>query len=672
VTNAEQDKLSGIELPLSVELPSHEYFSEHGLKKIIADNPTVTFNLNDKPLSRFNDAMWDFSFYSDSNSNNHKRNFQIDFSKLELSPFLLNELKLLLISIFLKEYPISNNAKYCKNAFKHFIPFFSALDKLNIKSIQAIGNSIVFYRVLELLKGKWQQDTLVGKLSALRKATKLYYKDFDFTLPIVSGKDGSQTGQSITEIAKTYGRSVAPSQALYIPSAIHQKMVGSAYDLICEAEDKIDDIVLFMNKWISNVDFSIKQAKTYSSTKDDSYSKSTAGNYRNEERRGCKSLTTISKECNLYDIHTSYLGEHNSGIYFYRNLIASSCYIIINSFTGMRNDEMSNIKLGGYNISTTNNQLHFIRSYETKISGGEIVDYITSPIAQKAFNLLLKIHSPFYNQELFNDEFLIKQPASMDGIGFSSYRDLYGVRRILKQFIKHFDVTVTGEDIEQHSIFNKSTKKIIKIGDYWPISSHQFRRTLIVNFITHDLASLSATKQQVKHMYAGMTEYYGQHSDLAISTSMSRSHDFVNEIENERMNINIELYKRLHYGDEHLEGKKGNEIEDLRGVADFLSDAEIKILYRTGAFKITRTPYGYCTKGNLCDKTDVVDPTFCGAKCETMIITIENALNWQKLYKRNIKLLSSELLDGFHGTETMMKAQNSVAKKIMNSFELTH
>ena len=87
---------------------------------------------------------------------------------------------------------------------------------------------------------------------------------------------------------------------------------------------------------------------------------------------------------------------------------------------------------------------------------------------------------------------------------------------------------------------------------------------------------------------------------------------------------------------------------------------------------MTSTLFGFCTKGNLCDKGHIVDPTFCGARCETMIITKENALEWEKLYKRNLSLLKSKVMAGFEGTETMMEAQNSVAIKIMKSFNIKY
>ena len=65
-------------------------------------------------------------------------------------------------------------------------------------------------------------------------------------------------------------------------------------------------------------------------------------------------------------------------------------------------------------------------------------------------------------------------------------------------------------------------------------------------------------------------------------------------------------------------------------------------MFESGQYKLTQTPYGYCTKGDECDKSGVVDPTFCGASCSNMIITYKNALNWKKLYERNNKLFNNK------------------------------
>jgi len=345
--------------------------------------------------------------------------------------------------------------------------------------------------------------------------------------------------------------------------------------------------------------------------------------------------------------------------------------VIIASFSGMREDEVMALKDNSFKTKgTKKRKIHFLRSYESKISGGQHVDYVTSPLAERAIKLLKKINAPAKEliPELKDDPFLcITHPLKrLPTYGVS------GLVELLPKFMVHFNITVTADDLMQHDMFNSNSLKEINIGDIWPIASHQFRRTLIVNFLTHGIVGVTQIKQQVKHMYASMTEYYGHNSQLAMALNLTRSDDFKSSLDDEQLNVGVLLYKRFYQSGEHLEGVKGKEIERQRGLAQQLTDKEIKLLIKTGAFKITSTPFGFCTKGNLCDKGHIVDPTFCGAKCETMIITRSNALVWKRLYNRNVLLLKSEVIEGFGGTHSMMKAQNSVAIKIMNSFDITY
>lgn len=58
-----------------------------------------------------------------------------------------------------------------------------------------------------------------------------------------------------------------------------------------------------------------------------------------------------------------------------------------------------------------------------------------------------------------------------------------------------------------------------------------------------------------------------------------------------------------------------------------------------------------------------------------MIITLDNALEWQKMYNRNRKLMNNKhllMVNGLsiEGTETLLQSQMEVAKKIMKSFNL--
>ena len=178
-------------------------------------------------------------------------------------------------------------------------------------------------------------------------------------------------------------------------------------------------------------------------------------------------------------------------------------------------------------------------------------------------------------------------------------------------------------------------------------------------------------------MYATMTEYYAKNSQLANTFNLNIDKEIAENIEQELLNEGVRQYKEFYYSEDLLAGIKGQEIMKKRDSIKVLSDDEIKQLFKTGLYKISKSMYGYCTKGNLCDKKEAIYPTFCGASCSTMVITKENANNWQKLYFRNHKLLNSgtELSIGgipMNAAKTTMQSQNEVAKKIMAQFNMKY
>ena len=354
--------------------------------------------------------------------------------------------------------------------------------------------------------------------------------------------------------------------------------------------------------------------------------------------------------------------------------LATASSILMLNFSGMRINELCNIKTDGFKIVNSDPKLYVLRSYETKISGGIIADYITSPIVKDVFEILKEIHAfaSKYDKNInATDLFVTSKHHKLVTYGRA---DSIGYH--ISDFANNLNLIIDSDDLMESELLN-GPREEIKVGNVWPIASHQFRRTLIVNFVSHRLGTINAVKQQVKHMYATMTEYYAKNSRLAETFNLNVVKEISDIIEEELLNEGVRQYKDLYYSEEQLSGIKGKEIMKERESIKILSDDEIKQLFKTGLYKISKSMYGYCTKGNLCDKKKAIDPTFCGASCSTMIITKENAENWQKLYFRNYKLLNSgtELSIGgipMNAAKTTMQSQNEVAKKIMNEFNIKY
>lgn len=636
---------------------------EMSLKSIKSRNIAVSFNESLRPISFWSDDVWDFS-----NLNIKKKIIDISQYREIMTDELYEEFKLSVYSLFLSSYASGYKTDIIKIA-SSLVSFFEDINKLGFKSLLDINDEFKFLKLLEKTKGVYSSSTLITKLISLRSIEKLNLHALPLDIGLNSKKRTFKNSSfSIDDIAKKYAnqKKIDKEQSLYIPQKIHSKLISECINVI-ERNTSIlrninnlleEDYLIFedltkkqISKGITDKSIIVDRIRIYRSYNNDSLSVKELLVKHNLDKR-FENYESIKKECRLMSV-------------------ASFC--LIATFTGMRSDEIFNIKINGYKKVNTSPKMHIIRSFETKISGGQDVDYITSPIIEKVFDSLLMIQgiTRKYGDPInVNKLFCLEKRQKL-----LSYGDKSQMRKNMKNFIKEIGLKVDKESFGEHQKIN-GINESVKVGEVWPLKSHQFRRTLIMNFVAHNLSDISAVKQQVKHMYATMTEYYANNSQVLSQLHLNQSSSIISEIEEEKLSENIRKYKEFYYGKDILSGVKGHEIRQERNIVAILSDEDIKVMFKTGAYKLTRSTYGFCTKGDLCDKSDIADPSFCGMSCSTMIITKDNALEWKKLYNRNIKLLSESdkyLMIGsmkMEGAVTMMENQNLVAKKILKEFDI--
>ncbi len=642
--------------------------SDLSVFELLTQNPVVAYDLKGKVVSRFTDPEWDFSAYRDLRKNSSNSTCKVYFPTDKMSANLLLELRVIVLAVFKSEYKYSGRATVATDAMRTLRPLFNELQECNLMSVSNLNSSIGMIKYLESVKGKYSHSTLEGRIGRLNSASRLDLNGLNISLPI-SGNVLKGSWDSIKQLVTPYvAENAHVKQTLYIPLELHSKLVSESLEIIRDAPDVITKINRVLEKKFKQVRESRKVAQSKFLT-DVTYQ---AERHRvSQEKKGeFKSLKKLLIDEGLGHLASK---DKNTRVYHgYISRVFAACYVIISSYTGMRFDEITSLKDDCFRCTPgdddDDDKYYYVRAYETKISGGVDVDYITIPEVKKAIDLIKLIHRPAKKlvPSLKDNDFLL---VSANVSILPTFAALNPVTKSLQDLAKHIGLTVTESDLEQSKAMNRG-RESVKLGSIWKLNTHQFRRTLIVNFLTHDLASAPAVKQQVKHMYEHMTEYYGKGSELAFTQRLLRDGSFMEDIANESILVKTNIYRDLHYSDCHLEGIKGKEIEAMRGSAIQLTDDEIRVLIESGEWDITRTPFGYCTKGHKCEKTDTINPSSCGETCDTTIITLKNAINWKKLYDRNMKLLKLESLDGFAGNVEMMESQNVLALRIMKAFNL--
>lgn len=633
-----------------IENNSIEYFNNF--------NITISFDNEGNSLSYWKDKNW--CFYLKNNS----YILQLDEYK-DINENLFNELKFLTLYIYYKKYKNNNVPKFIKGIMQHLYTFMKECQNLGYFSIIELSEDLNFIQVMEKLKGRYAFRTLSACLLTLQNANRINNTYFPININFVEKINKiNKQGFIVNDLAKKYSVSQSDyvDQTLYIPNKIQSKLINECIKII---EEKRHNLTNIMNCLEDEYLLYEKAKKDLNITKISSVTATMKSNVR---RKKLKETQNLLNKHNI--THFSSLAEAQKEI----KLLATASSILILNFSGMRINELCNIKTDGFKIVNSEPKLYIIRSYETKISGGHTADYITSPIVKDAFDILKEIHAfaSRYDKTINPTDLFVTSKHHK----LLTYGRADSIGGNISDFAKDLNIVIDFDDLKESELLN-GPRDYIKIGEVWPLASHQFRRTLIVNFVSHRLGTINAVKQQVKHMYATMTEYYAKNSRLAETFNLNIVKEIADNIEEELLNEGVRQYKKFHQSNELLSGVRGKEIMEERKIPNVLSDEEIKQLFKTGLYKVSKSMYGYCTKGYLCDKKEAIDPTFCGASCSTMVITKENAENWQKLYFRNKKLLDSSnslTVAGIpmNAAKTTMQSQNEVAKKIMNDFNMKY
>ncbi len=204
------------------------------------------------------------------------------------------------------------------------------------------------------------------------------------------------------------------------------------------------------------------------------------------------------------------------------------------------------------------------------------------------------------------------------------------------------------------------------------MTTHQFRRTLAFYCIKNRLGTLVALKQQFKHLYLAMTEWYTNGGKLASLRDLKVDEQVQKALDE----INAEttankIFKQWH-SDEKLSGTYGKAIIKMRGdVPTIYSSWDV--IYKAvkdGKLTLHGSMHSYCKSGYDCDMDGVVTPQFCvDCGSGSSIIDEQQAKWWQKKHHSLVAYMES-------GEEISVSEQSHyitqvrAAEKVMADFDM--
>jgi hypothetical protein len=332
----------------------------------------------------------------------------------------------------------------------------------------------------------------------------------------------------------------------------------------------------------------------------------------------------------------------------YLGQLITASYIVCGGFSGMRDSELDKLTPNSYYKDTFNGRdYHMLQSHTFKL-GEKRETWVTAASSKTAIDLMTILTKrwrqeatypdPKYTGTLWVNQLARSQPPRLIAT--------WNAR--LQRFCKQLNLTVTEGDyqecVESNPRSIESVKNNILVGKPWRFCTHQFRRTLAFYCIKNRLGTLVALKQQFKHLYLSMTEWYTNGGKLASLRDLKVDKKIQQALEEINAETTANKIFRQWHSDEKLSGTHGKAIIKMRGdVPTIYSSWDvIYSAIKDGKLTLHGSMHSYCKSGYDCDMDGVVAPQFCvDCGSGSSIIDEQQAKWWQKKHLSLVTYMDS-------------------------------
>ncbi len=317
------------------------------------------------------------------------------------------------------------------------------------------------------------------------------------------------------------------------------------------------------------------------------------------------------------------------------------CAILISAFTGMRKNELLAIPLNGLKtINTEDGSIPVVWSTTTKLEANgapRFTKWVTCSAVEAAFNVARIITEGVL--EWSGDRRITDVPEQETPLFLSIEHGISGIPhpqfrfttatfslKDMREDLYKNELEVTEQDIAETSwfLYGESVPKAIKLGKAWPLTFHQFRRSMTVYAAASGMVSYPVLKAQLKHISMAMTVYYSDSNSRAINILGDEAEikslraewsDAKARAEADNICILLESEQPL----EGIAGKRLNAQKDRGELPLFLKNREsTKQAVKNGKFRYRPTLVGGCVSVEACNKGAGVLASAC-ISCENAV-----------------------------------------------------
>ncbi|WP_394245366.1 hypothetical protein [Vibrio astriarenae] len=634
------------------------------------DDVIICRDKKGKVTATFGQSNWNCLPFSRKKAKN-----TFKMAEFDVAPHLQRELKLFVYCWLFNKSPKKRKAL-------SFSGVYSRLDSLKIAyrfllkhnhlSLKALSSSSVWSEFKIYLREKdYSPKTIEHIFVAINAAIN----DSSWHKIILGFRAPIKTKEESTQIANK-----VPQQTLVIPERLCNEIYGKAIELI-ESAHPHKELIAETEKALQEnylkgrriVDKKVKRGVKFSFMRRDgsiNNHKYASAINDNQPKDPITIISPLAK--NLPKIP---LNDSNSFRKYLGQLFTSS-FIVCGGFTGMRESELDKLTPDSYYMDRfSGRDYHMLQSHTFKLGERQEtwVTAASSKVAIELMSSLTKYWRPHvvYPSRKYQNTIWVNQPyRSRPPSLISSWNAR------LNNFVQDFSFIVTTQDFKEclennPCSQNKVIEKVI-VGEPWPISTHQFRRTLAFYCVKNRLSTLVALKQQFKHLYMAMTEWYTNGGQLASLHNLKVDTKIQQALEE----VNAEttankIFKQWH-SDETLSGTHGKAIMKMRGdVPTIYSSWDV--IYKAvkdGKLTLHGSMHSYCKSGYDCDMNGVVAPQFCvDCGSGSSIIDKQQAKWWQRKHRSLVAYIESggEISVSEHSHYV---TQVRAAEKVMADFDM--
>jgi hypothetical protein len=604
------------------------------------DSLVVTISKDGSPLSRFGDDIWD---YSAATQNNNKINFnnRIDGIPSLQETCTINGGRRTSALIFLKTLTlhwinavggcsmskltgdvrvVSFLVRYCRDKNIPMTSLFS-----DPEAIEFLITKTSSDKQIGIFLGKIQR--FIDTITVLSKHP--FWKEL---------KSSPEFQHKLNRARRTYPETTGTVKTLLIPSKIYQGVLKKTMeDLECFL--KYEKTIRFL--------FSMRASVRDDSVDIDPTSSPrplTKLQYKQFQYKWQK-LAKENKEipAALKKLCEVGIAKDESWAGLYKNLSRWQlrCAVLLAAFTGMRRNEILAIPLNGLkSLNTINGDIPVVWSTTTKLENNgapRFTKWVTSSAVEVAFRVAriiaegslmwtgdravmeVKEHeTPLFLSVVYSKS-NVQHPhfnfAVTSAFNSTGFNELYrNELKISVQDLAELDWFLYGESIPD----------FIKLGSSWPLTLHQFRRSMAVYAAASGMVSYPALKAQLKHISMIMTVYYADSSSRAVNLLGDTVEIKAMQAEwlDAKARVEADDLHELLRSDQLLAGSAGKVLRSQQArdsLPVFLDNRKVtKQAVRNGKVRYRSTLVGGCMSVKPCNKGAGVLASAC-ISCESSV-----------------------------------------------------